>query len=108
MLRAFRQMVERQISKTRAEGGLQGLAGEGKPLPDRSAHEDAGQSAGLRMMAEAGVVPEEFPLKQALADARATYTQLSNPAEKRAQSAVIADLELRYNIAREARRRFLG
>ncbi|WP_420013472.1 DnaJ family domain-containing protein [Tateyamaria sp.] len=70
MLRSLRNLVERQIAKTQATGGLSGLKGEGKPLPYRSAHEDAGQSAGMRMMVEAGVVPEEFKLKQALDAAR--------------------------------------
>ena len=66
MLRALRTLIERQILKARAEGKLSGLAGEGKPLPDRSgeAHVDAGTAAGLRLMAEAGVTPEEFLLKR--------------------------------------------
>ena len=107
MLRSFRSLVERQIAKTRASGGLQGLAGEGQPLPHRDPTSDAGEAAAMRMMADAGVVPEEFPLKQQLIEARALYASLTNPAEKRALSARIADLELRYNIAREARQRFM-
>lgn len=108
MLRSLRNLVERQIAKTQASGGLSGLKGEGKPLPYRPAHEDAGQSAGMRMMAEAGVVPEEFKLKKALDAARRHYHALTDADERRAQSAKIADLELRYNIAREARRRFMS
>jgi len=108
MLRALRSLVERQIAKTRASGGLSGLNGEGKPLPKRAPDQDAAQAAGLGIMAEAGVVPEEFPLKTQLLKARAQYAALKDPREKRAQSARIADLELRYNIAREARQKFLS
>ena len=108
MLRSLRTLVERQIAKTQASGRLSGLKGAGKPLPYRPAHEDAGQSAGMRMMAEAGVVPEEFKLKQDLDDARRLYPTMTNPEKRKAQSAKIADLELRFNIAREARRRFFS
>ena len=61
----------------------------------------------MGMMAKACALPEEFPLKQQLDAARLHYTTLKSEAEKRAQSAVIADLELRYNIAHESRRAFL-
>ena len=107
MSRALRTLIERQIAKARAKGDLTGLKGEGRPLPHRDPTTDAGEAAAMRMMAEAGVVPEEFPLKQQLDAARVHYTTLTTEAEKRAQSAVIADLELRYNIARESRRAFL-
>ena len=108
MSRAFRSLIERQLLKARAEGKLSGLEGEGKPLPDRSgeAMVDPALATGMRIMAEAGVKPEEFGLKEQLAEARKLYTSLTDPDEKRAAMARIADLEMRYNMARDARRAF--
>lgn len=108
MLNALRSLVERQIAKTRAAGGLTGLAGEGKPLPYRDPTQNTAEATGLRIMADAGVVPEEIPLKKQLHEARQLYATLTDPVEKRAQSALIADLELRYNTAREARKKFMS
>lgn len=108
MMRAFRNLIERQLAKAQAEGQLQGLEGEGKPLPDRSseAYADAGMAAGMRIMAEAGVVPEEFSLKDQLAAARREYTALTDPEARKAAMARISDLEMRYNMARDARKSF--
>ncbi|QDI76430.1 MULTISPECIES: DUF1992 domain-containing protein [Leisingera] len=108
MIRAFRNLIERQLAKAQAEGQLQGLEGEGKPLPDRSgeAHLDAGLAAGLRIMAEAGVVPEEFRLQAELDAARKDYTALTDPQARRAAMARISDLEMRCNMARDARKSF--
>ena len=108
MSRAFRELVERQILKARAEGKLTGLAGEGEPLPDRSgdAFVDPALAAGHRIMAEAGVVPPEFSLKEQLEAARLIYNSLTNPEERKAAMSHIADLELRYHIAQDARKKF--
>ncbi|EDZ48320.1 conserved hypothetical protein [Rhodobacterales bacterium Y4I] len=108
MIRAFRNLIERQLAKAQAEGQLQGLKGEGKPLPDRSgeAHLDAGLAAGLRIMAEAGVVPEEFRLQADLDAARKEYAALTDPQARRAAMARISDLEMRRNMARDARKSF--
>ena len=67
-MRSFLRLIESQIAKARAAGGLTGLKGEGKPLPERPVEtgEQAVTSAGMRIMAEAGVVPEEFQIKQEL------------------------------------------
>lgn len=109
MSRKFRDLTERQILKALAEGKLSDLEGEGKPLPDRpeEALVDPGLAAGHRIMAEAGVVPEEFGLKKQLDAARAAYATLSDPEEKKAAMKTIADLELRFHIAQDARRRFM-
>ncbi len=109
MLRSFRNLIERQILKARAEGKLTGLQGEGAPLPDRpeTALVDPGLAAGMRIMAEAGVKPEEFTLKEQLRTARAGLATLTDPAERKTAMARIADLEMRYNMARDARRAFL-
>lgn len=67
---------------------------------------DPALSAGMRIMAEAGVKPEEFGLKDQLDQARKLYVTLTDPEEKRAAMARIADLEMRYHMARDARRAF--
>ena len=95
MIRAFRNLIERQIQTASAQGELSGLEGEGKPLPDRTGQElvDPGLSAGIRIMAEAGAVPEEFKIKKELDQARADYASLSDEAERRAAAKVRAKQE---------------
>jgi len=109
-MRSWHRLTEAQIKKAEAEGKLKGLAGEGKPLPDRpgDAFIDPGDAVGYRIMAEAGAVPEEIKLKRALDAARKAWAEAKNPADKKARMAEIADLELKYSIAREARMGFLG
>lgn len=108
MTRSLRNLSERQMLKARAEGQLSDLPGEGKPLPHRpeDALIDAGLAAGHRIMAAAGVKPEEFDLKEKLDAARQAYARTTDPDDRKAAMAEIAGLELRYNIARDARRRF--
>jgi len=105
----LKRMIERQIAKAIAEGQLTGLQGEGKPLPDRTgdAIADTATAVAMRIMAEAGAVPEEFKWKKALDAARTAYADAKSGEEKHIAMALIADLELRYNTAVEARRAFL-
>ncbi|MEM8729506.1 MAG: DUF1992 domain-containing protein [Pseudomonadota bacterium] len=108
MSRSFRSMIERQIRKAQADGAFDDLEGAGKPLPDRSADTlaDPGLAVGLRMMAEAGVTPEEFALKAELSAARHDYQAATDPVTQKTAMARIAELEMRYNMARDARRAF--
>lgn len=109
-MRSFRSLIERQIAKARAAGSLTGLKGEGAPLPDRPVEtgEQAAVSTAMRIMAEAGVVPEEFTLKTQLDAARKAYADAPDADTRKAAMAELADLEMRYEIAREARRKFLS
>lgn len=109
MSRALRELIERQIQKAITEGQLSGLAGEGAPLPDRSgeAFTDMATQVATRIMAEAGALPEEFKLKTALQSARQSYASASTGDEKKRAQALIAELEMRYNMAVEARRAFM-
>ena len=59
-------------------------------------------------MAEAGALPEKFTLKRLLVAARQARQHASGDEEKWMARAVIADLDLRDNIAVEARRRFMA
>lgn len=56
------RIAERQMLRARAHGQLSGLGGEGKPLPDRTgdAFVITGDAVGFRIMAGAGVRPEEI------------------------------------------------
>jgi hypothetical protein len=105
----FNPLTERQIAKARAKGELQGLKGEGQPLPDRpgDAFITPGDAVGFRIMAEAGVLPPEIIFKKQAAAQRAHLATLTDPAERKAAMAILAQIELRQAIAEEARRKFL-
>jgi len=105
----WQRLTEAQIRKAEAEGKLSGLAGEGAPLPRRpgDALIDAGDAAGYRIMAEAGAPPEEIRLKAQLDAARADWQAATTEAERRRHMGRFADLQIRYEIARDARRKFL-
>ncbi|MGB8812790.1 MAG: DUF1992 domain-containing protein [Paracoccaceae bacterium] len=101
--------AERQMLLARAKGQLSNLEGEGKPLPDHTgdAFVDPGDAVGFRIMAEAGVLPEEIILKKQAIEQRKRLALLSDPAERKAAMAELARLEMRQAIAEEARRKFL-
>ncbi|WP_170572799.1 DUF1992 domain-containing protein [Ruegeria atlantica] len=109
MFGSLGKLIERQIKKAQAEGQLQDLEGQGHPLPDRSSEAqcDPAITVGHRIMAQAGALPEEFEIKKALDAARSTYAGLTDPDERKAVMSKIADLEMRYNMARDARRAFM-
>lgn len=110
MTYSYGRLVEQQIQKALAEGKLRGLEGEGKPLPDRSgeAFIDMATAVAARIMAEAGALPEEFKIKKLLDAAKKSYREAESDDARRVAMALIADLQQRYNIAVEARRRFMG
>lgn len=103
------RLAERQIQKARLKGQLQGLAGEGKPLPDRpgDAFVLPGDALGFRIMAEAGVLPEEIVLKKAVAAQRAILAGLTDEGQRKLVMTKLAELEMRQAVAEEARRKFL-
>lgn len=109
MARSWRRLTEQQIKKAELEGKLTGLAGEGKPLPLRpeDALIDTGTAVGHRIMAEAGTLPEEFKLKAALQEAKEAWQAATDSADKKRLMAQIAELQMKYDIAVEARKKFL-
>ena len=109
MTRDMRNLSERQILKAIAEGKLKNLEGEGKPLPDRPEESvtDAATLAGVRIMAEAGAMPEEFQIKKRVAEIRERLAKETDPARRKPIMAELADAMLRLDIAHEARRKFL-
>ena len=103
------RLAERRMLKARAEGQLEKLAGEGKPLPDRSgeAHLSAGEAVGFRMMAAAGVLPEEIALKKQVEAARHAAQAAKGTPDEKAAMARLSELMMKQAIAEEARRKFL-
>lgn len=104
------RLAEGQIQKARLRGQLQGLEGEGRPLPDRpgDAFITPGDAIGFRIMAQAGVLPEEITLKKQAAAQRAHLATLTDPGARKAALADLARIEMRQAIAEEARRKFLN
>ena len=105
----FNKLTEQQIAKARAKGALSGLEGEGKPLPDRpgDAYISAGDAVGFRIMAEAGVLPEEILRKKQAALVRGELASMTDAAERKAKLAELARIEMLQAIAEESRRKFL-
>jgi hypothetical protein len=96
--------AEAQIKKAQAEGKLDDIKGAGKPLPKGSG--DTVSDAGYRIMAEAGALPEEIVLKKAVAEQYKVLNSLTDPTERKAAMAKLADLQMRLSMAEEARRAF--
>ena len=103
------RLAERQMQKARLKGQLQGLAGEGQPLPERpgDAFVSARDAVGFRIMAEAGVLPEEITLKKKAQAQRAHLATLTDEAARKSAMAELARLEMLQAIAEESRRKFM-
>ncbi len=100
----WHDLAEHQIQKSIAEGQLDDLKGAGKPLELRAGGDIV--SAGLGIMAEAGVLPREIELKKA-ADAQKMKLKItSDVTERKEEMRKLADIELRLSIEQEARRKF--
>ena len=100
----WRDLAEHQIQKAKAEGKLENLKGEGKPLPHRQGGDVV--SAGMGIMAEAGVVPREIELKKAV-DAQLEHLRsVKGTSEEKEAMRVLADLQMKLAIEQEARRKF--
>ena len=97
------------MRKAEAEGKLSGLAGEGAPLPDQpgDAFVDPGDAIGFRIMAEAGVLPEEIVLNKIIAEQKKIVASETDPARRKEAIAELARLEMKRAIAQESRRKFL-
>lgn len=97
------RLAERQMLAARARGQLQGLAGEGKPLPEHpeAPFVAAGDAVGFRIMAESGVLPEEIVLKKQALAQRQHLATLTDPAQRKAAMAELA----RWKCARPSPRK---
>ncbi|MBT8154594.1 DUF1992 domain-containing protein [Epibacterium ulvae] len=100
----WRDLAEHQIQKAKADGQLDDLSGQGKPLAMQGCDDIV--SAGMGIMAQAGVLPREIELKKAVAAQRQVSAGTTDPDQRKAEMGRLADLELRLNIEQEARRKF--
>ena len=106
---ALRYLTERLIGRAAEDGSLQGLEGEGKPLPqaEGGAFVDATEAAGFRIMAREGALPPEVVLAK---QAQALRRQLAGEADEAARKRIMArlsDVEMRRAMRMEARRRHM-
>jgi len=97
-------LIENQIHKAKSQGQLEGLKGEGKPLSPRSGGDVV--SAGLGIMADAGVLPNEIILKKAVEAQQAVLAETTDDAARKVEMSKLADLQMRLSIEQEARRKF--
>ncbi len=97
-------MIENQIQRAKADGQMDGLVGEGEPLPFH--HGGDVVAAGFGVMAKAGVLPHEIVLKKAVQAQQATLTETTDPVARKEEMRKLADLHLRLAIEQEARRKF--
>ena len=104
------KLAELRILAAKAKGELEGLSGEGKPLPahPEAAFADAGEMAGYRIMAEAGALPVEIRLKKAITAQKGRMAGITDPVERKKEMAVLAELMQALATQEEARKRFMG
>ncbi|MCB1477454.1 MAG: DUF1992 domain-containing protein [Tepidamorphaceae bacterium] len=100
----FSVLSERQILKGIAEGQLDNLKGAGKPL-DMTGGASA-DAVGFRIMAENGAVPREIELRKAVEQQTRILRETVGEEARKREMKKLADLQLRLDIEREARRRF--
>ncbi len=100
----WRELAEQQIKKAQAEGQLDDLKGAGKPLKPREGGDVV--SAGMGIMAEAGVLPREIELKKEIEAQRRVLQGASGESNRKTEMKKLADLELLLAIEEEARRKF--
>jgi hypothetical protein len=103
------KLAERRMQAAVDRGELQGLSGAGKPLaePITPHFVSALDAVGYRIMAEAGVIPEEIRLQKECDALRAFLATLSDPKDVLSAQKKLADLETQRGIAIDARRRFM-
>lgn len=97
------KIAEEQIKQAQRRGELDNLEGAGKPLAVRDTGNGL-QSIGYKIMAGAGAVPEEVKLRKEVEAQRAVLQALTDPQERKAAMAKLADIQMRLAIQEEARR----
>ncbi|MCT4611018.1 MAG: DUF1992 domain-containing protein [Pelagimonas sp.] len=100
----WRDLAEHQIQKAKAEGQLDNLTGQGKPLETRQGGDIV--SAGMAIMADAGVLPREIQLKKEIEAKQQALKSGTDAAQQKSLMQDLADLQMRLAIEQEARRKF--
>ncbi|MEY1557743.1 DUF1992 domain-containing protein [Yoonia sp. R2331] len=103
MTHPLEDLINKMMAGAAARGDFDNLPGAGKPL-DLSG--DPKNPLLNRMMTEAQAKPPAITLKEQIAKAQAHLKTLTDPAARKAQMKVIADLQTRLAIEVEAMRRY--
>lgn len=103
----FGKMAEQQIQAAIRDGVFDDLENAGKPIKHISKRDPA-LSVGFGSMAREGVLPKELELKKQIAALRASLESVTDKADRSEAIKTLRDLELRYNIEHEARRKYIG
>lgn len=103
----FPRIAEKRMQEAAEDGLFDNLKGAGQPIPDLQSHDglDAATRAGFRIMSEAGAVPFEVSLKRTVNEAREALRRCEDPEERLRLMRKLADLEMRYAMTMEQRRR---
>lgn len=103
----FPRIAEQRMQEAADDGAFDDLPGAGAPIPDLQSRDglDPVTRAGYRIMSEAGAVPLEVALRNALREARAALKTITDPEEKARAMARVAELDMRYGLAMDQRRR---
>ncbi len=107
MSRSFDALIERQMRKAQAQGQFENMSGAGKPLPENFAVRGATASVNQTMAASAGIKPRQFSIKERLDAARKELREETDADAKKKLMAKVTQLELEYNIEREAYSNFM-
>ena len=102
------KMAEQQIRQALARGELDELKGAGKPFTAKQTSNATVEGFGYQTMASAGVLPDEIRLKKEIAALMPMVNQASDPKERKAIIARLADLQMQLGIHEEARRKYNG
>jgi len=103
MSHPLNSVIDRVLVRAAANGELNDLEGAGKPLPNRGNPRDAVLN---RLMTETRVKPAAVTLMEQISASQARLKALTNPAKRRAEMKVLADLQMRLAMEKEACRRF--
>ncbi len=96
-------LINKMMAGAAARGDFDDLPGAGKPLDLTG---DPKNPLLNRMMTEAQAKPPAVTLKTQISDAQAHLKTLTDPAERKSQMKVIADLQTRLAIEMEALRKY--
>lgn len=103
MSHPLNSVIDRFLGRMAAKGELSDHEGAGKPLPERGNPRDAVLN---RLMTESRVKPAAVALMEQIRASQARLKTLNDPAERKAEMKVLADLQMRLAMEKEAYRRF--
>lgn len=103
---AIFKIAERKIQEAIENGELDNLPGAGKPLNlETDLHVPEDLRATYRILRQAGVLPEELDLQQAITKLEEMLAAAPSPEEAGQLKAKLAEKRLHYDILMEKRRK---